>query len=430
MTAIATTADLADLPPEADPLQHDVFWSERESLHRIRAFAYAQGAAPSAVLTFSILRAIAATPHNVKLPPTIGSPASLNLFAAMVGRSGGGKGIARGVAKRATEVPGTFAEAPLGSGEGLVKAFARNQEIVLDTGEKVIDLDWKNRAIMLRNDEVSGLEALFGRSGSTLGAQLKQAAMGEPLGFGYADDTKSTQLPEHSYRLTLDVAVQPALSGAMFRDAEGGFPQRFVWAKVTDPSMLRPKDRPRAPQPWVMRPTDWGVNDVILDIPTEATDEILQANWERQIEAPSDLDGHALLTRLKVATGLALLDNRHGVDVEDWGLAECLMMHSAIVRAECMRAEAEQDVHAATKRGQLQAVTRFAAQDATDSAMEKRERDFRDKIERYWRELGCPSSWSPVRNKVWHKHRPEADKVAMDLAAEIPGFPSSDYTGG
>lgn len=409
-----------------DPLQHEEFWTARESTFRIRRYAHAQGAAPSGVLTFAILRALASTPHNVMLPATVGTPASLNLFAAMVGRSGGGKGIARGVAKRAVIVPGAFGELPLGSGEGLVRAFARNQEVDLGDGRKTMELDWKNRSLAFKNDEVSGLEALFGRTGATLGAQLKQAAMGETLGFAYADDSKAVILPEHSYRLTLDVAVQPELSGAMFKDSHGGFPQRFIWNRVTDPSMVPPKDRPVAPEPWIMHPHDWGTADVILDIPQVASEEILQSNYQRMIEAPSDLDGHALLVQLKAAAGFALLDNRYAVTVEDWDMAGCLMDHSRLVRAECMQAVEGEAVRQAAKRGTLQAVTREAVADAEAENEVRREHETKDLILKHWTQQGKPYRWAPIRRALGKPRRELADRIAMDLAQKIPGFPPSD----
>jgi hypothetical protein len=49
-------------------------------------------------------------------------------------------------------------------------------------------------------------------------------------------------------------------------------------------------------------------------------------------------DGHALLTRLKVAAALAILEGRHTVDDEDWHLSGIVMAVSDATWGRCMRA--------------------------------------------------------------------------------------------
>jgi hypothetical protein len=61
--------------------------------------------------------------------------------------------------------------------------------------------------------------ALVQRQSSTVASQLRQAAMGEPLGFFYVDQAKRMIVPEHSYRCCLIAGIQPARSAVLLDDA-------------------------------------------------------------------------------------------------------------------------------------------------------------------------------------------------------------------
>lgn len=348
-----------------DPLQDPDFWDAQQPLHRIRAWAHARGVAPSAVLAHALLRAITVTPPNVVLPAIVGDVASLNLFAAFVAGSGGGKGASRKVSRLAVRTPTPYTELPIGSGEGIARAYASNTRTEIEPGRIITELDWKDRAIMFRSDEVSGMAALNGRSGSTLGAMLKQGAMGETLGNAYADAEKAVIIPDGEYRMTFHVAVQPELSGAMFHDQAGGFPQRFVWAKTTDPSI--PLTATSDPEPWIMHARDWGSGLAVLDVPGSVWDTISGANRAKARGEHSSLDGHALLTQEKVAAGLMLLDNRTGITELDWEMASWIMRHSDIARQACLDALAREKTKRDREKGESIA--------RTNEAVESRARD-------------------------------------------------------
>ena len=64
------------------------FWAARPELERLRQFARSRRVGPWAVLGHVLAISLSAIPPNVVLPPTIGDYASLNLFVALVGRSG------------------------------------------------------------------------------------------------------------------------------------------------------------------------------------------------------------------------------------------------------------------------------------------------------------------------------------------------------
>jgi len=66
------------------------FWIARPELAHIRQAAHSRSRCADSVLVATLARVAALVPHTVVLPPIVGSVASLNFFAAMVARSGGG----------------------------------------------------------------------------------------------------------------------------------------------------------------------------------------------------------------------------------------------------------------------------------------------------------------------------------------------------
>jgi len=179
----------------------------RPVLEHIRVFARARMCSPWAVLGVVLARVVASVPPFVVLPPVIGSAASLNLFVALVGASGGGKGAAEdAVTLNGPDV------ATVGSGEGIAHLYAHREK-----GEVVRDRD----AVLFTVPEVDNLVALGQRQGSTLLPQLRVAWMGERLGFSYADKAKALPIPRHSYRMGLVLGVQPGRAG-LLNDADGG----------------------------------------------------------------------------------------------------------------------------------------------------------------------------------------------------------------
>jgi hypothetical protein len=100
------------------------------------------------------------------------------------------------------------------------------------------------------------------------------------------------------------------------------------------------------------------VQPEVIDVCKEARDEVDSARLAA-LRGESDrdsLDGHALLTRLKVAAALALLERRLDVSKEDWDLAAEVMAVSDFTRALCVaelaRREAASNVHRARMEGQ------------------------------------------------------------------------------
>lgn len=419
-----------------DPLADWAWWTRRPELKHIYDHARLYRAAPAAVLGYVLARVAAQTPHTVTLPAIMGSPGSLNYYAALVGPSGAGKGRATGAGKSAVTFAGgnLYETAGIGSGEGVTSVFAHAEEEKIDLGngekESRRTLVWHTRQALLRVDEIAGLRTQLDRAGSSLAEILLSMWMGELAGGQYKPGNPSTPLPEHEYRAAMTVGVQPRMSAALLgRHASGsGLAQRFLWFRVKpeeqELATLELLDRQREAVPLRLDLPRWS-GPTVLDVDDAILLEIMNAD-EMSVNGISPMDTHSMFAREKVAALLAIMRGSTHVNLEDWSLARDVMDHSRLARQDCIDGLAEAAAEENEDAGRGQAQRRLAASDAEEALLVKRDLEFRQKIIGYWEDLGCPQRWSPVRNKVWHKRRPEADKVAMDLAATITGFPSSD----
>lgn len=341
-----------DGPPYADPpareemagevtLEDAVFGSRPELAH-ILAWARYKMVSPWAVLGVTLVRVTCATSPLLVLPAIIGSPASLNMFVGLVGPSGSGKGAAQGLAHAIINMPEVFTIG-IGSGEGLVKAYARH---VPPRNGLPGGMEWLRNQVIFTAAEVDTVAALKGRSGATLMPKLRQAWSGEALGFAYADQEKALTLDPHSYRMGLIVGIQPEQAQTLLDEAGGGTPQRFLWMPSTDPGLVLNAPEPPAPYDWyiggdqemahgtdaIERKGRWWRAMRVCDT---AVSTIRHAHIQRQLGQDA-LDGHSLLCRLKTAAALALLGGRYSVSDEDWALAGLIMAKSDATRAEVL----------------------------------------------------------------------------------------------
>ncbi|WP_152530412.1 hypothetical protein [Rhodococcus sp. JG-3] len=301
---------------------NDDFFDATPQLQVMRQWSRARYAAPWAVFGGVLLRVAATTGPEVQLPGIIGGRASLNLLAAFVSPSGGGKGVSDKVARLVWPAP--IVERPIGSGEGIAATFVPPKK----EGVEPI-----TRAI-INVSEIDSLAGIASRQGSIVLAQLKSAAMGEQLGQGNSSEATTRIVPPHSYRLCMSVGAQPAHTGVLFDDTTGGTPQRFLWFPTTDPDM--PADATPDPEPLDTRMPLWAAVDGVTEIiygPTEIAETIVAAHIARQRGQEDALDGHAMLTRLKVAACLALLHHRIVVSELDWALSGVVMEVSNRTRA-------------------------------------------------------------------------------------------------
>lgn len=396
----------------------DPFWTSREILRDLREFARARRVGPWAMLGNVLARAVAAIPPHVVLPATIGGRGSLNLFVALVGASGDGKGASAAAAADwlATD-PNPFT-ATLGSGEGMAKVFAYKSKaggVWTQTGLRA--------SVLFEAPEVDNLVALTTRSGSTLMPQLRSAYSGETLGFTYADPAKALRLCGHRYRLCLTVGVQPGRAAPLLYDADGGTPQRFVWLPVLDAGM--PENRPDAPKlralpSWasvapprrattrLVRPPDAAA---LLDVPvkpSDLTELVLPAEAVAAVEGHhlarhrgeniDPLDGHKLQTRLKVAAGLMWLDGRaNTIDAEDWKLSGRVMEVSDLTRRGVASALTSKANSENVSRGRAEGVRSDVAEQVKTERAIKR---VADNIVRYVTAAGGEMARADVRVRL------------------------------
>ncbi|WP_237082123.1 hypothetical protein [Mycobacteroides abscessus] len=306
-------------------MNNDEFFTATTELQTIHQWARARYAAPWAVFGAVLLRVAATTEPHVQLPGLIGGRASLNLMAAFVSASGGGKGISDKVARLAW--PADILEQPIGSGEGLAATFKRPDK-------EHENSDPPTTRAILNVPEIDTLAGLASRQGSILLAQLKSVAMGEQIGQANASKATSRVVQAHTYRCCLSVGAQPGHCGVILDDTTGGTPQRFLWFPTTDPSM--PADAPTDPGPLNTRLPLWGPDSSgVVEIiygPDEIRQNVITAHLARQRGDANALDGHALLTRLKVAATLAILHHRSAVSELDWELSGAVMAVSNATR--------------------------------------------------------------------------------------------------
>jgi hypothetical protein len=247
---------------------------------------------------------------------------SLNYYAGIVAFTGGGKGTAESASREAIDLPHVAVVGP-GSGGGVGHLF-----MTYNTKEK--RYEQYRDAVIISAAEVSTLNALKARSASTLFPELNKAWMGEPLGFAYVAKEKSLNIKPHTYRLCLITGIQPANADVILDDVDSGTPARYLWMPASDPG--RPVVQPDQPSMW----RGWTLANSVdnldsidptqlrpMDVCQTARDAVDQAALDRLAEVPTDLlNSHALLSRLKTAAALAVLENRSAaITEEDWQLA-------------------------------------------------------------------------------------------------------------
>jgi hypothetical protein len=314
--------------------EHGSFWDQRDSLRHIHEFAQARIVGPWGVLGSLMVRATCAVPPHITLPAITGGPMSLNMFCAPVGASGVGKGGCDAVAREAARFSYggrqcELLELPTGSGEGIARSLRQ-----ADADED----DEQPDTVLFSIPEVQTVAALFSRQGSTLESELRKVFSGEQLGFTNSQKSTRTRVAAHSYRAGMIIGVQPLHADALLKGADGGTPQRILWMPVDDPDA--PDEDQDQPAPiMVAIPAIVGPH---LDIPPSVRDEIRSSRRAVMRREPVDpLDGHRLLTRLKVAVALMLLDQRSEFWLDDWGLAAQVMAVSDETRAGIARMSAD-----------------------------------------------------------------------------------------
>ena len=267
---------------------------------------------------------------------------------------GGGKGIAHDVGGELFGWEFAHQIGP-GTGEGIIQTF-----LVKDKDSQELLLA-DNRCALLYADEIAQVGATQSRNGATFGSIIRSMWSGKAVSTTNAEQTRRRHLSAHSYRLVIVAGVQPELSSILLDDADAGTPQRWLWLPVVDPSM--PDTEPDWPGPIPRRSDDHGTGfDVqpgedpfswsgVLDVAHSIQSFIRDEHRKRQRGAQGGLDGHMLLTRLKVAGLLALLHETGSIDERWWDLAGLVVEASQRTRRLCQEAVARGMAQQTVDRG-------------------------------------------------------------------------------
>lgn len=346
----------------------DEFWRARESLSRIRQAAHSRVRSADVVFLGLLCRLAAMVPHTLRADTGIGQPASLNLFAAIVGPSGGGKSSGLSVSRELIKSARPLEEFPLGSGEGMAEAYMG--EALEGTGQMAKDGSEKQQrvrkqvrhAALFHSDEGASLNKLIERAGSTVGETLRSAWSGEAIGQknGRAETTRT--VPARSYSAGLVIGYQPSTALPLLADYEAGTPQRFLYGWAVDPTI--PPRSARVPWPGEIAspfpadvPTDLpppgavfpgppavdlspitfaeGILDELYDTEhAKSTGTLPAGHWllaAGTLELDPFKSQHTVL-KVKVSALLALLEGRRAVNADDWHLAQVILDTSDRVR--------------------------------------------------------------------------------------------------
>lgn len=363
--------DLDGATPELaafDPLT-DVF-DATDTLGTIRQAAYARVLSAPALLGYVLVRILAQVPHTVRLPPVVGSAASLNLGVAIVGDSGGGKSSTLDTSRDLLGLVGDLQggvlgiERSLGSGEGLAATYLRPA----GTGSKNRRLELipaADRRRIMVVDEVEALGASKHRQGATIGPMLRTALTGGALGQENASLETRRYVPGGEYRLVMVAGVQPTKSGVLLDEADLGTPQRFIWLPARDPLI------PDEDEPW---PGDLGwvpgnysrVEWIDYSDDIKAKVRADRRAAQRGTATDRGLTGHLNLTRLKVAAALALLHDETFIGDRWWGLAGRIVEASLRQQDYCRGVISSAEVNSARARGRMDQVRADGAAEVRD----------------------------------------------------------------
>lgn len=307
--------------PADDPVQtleeiEQDFWESRDHLQLIYQAALSRMASPWAVFACSAARLLSLVPPAITLPDIIGGPGSLNWFAAIAAKSGGGKGAAMAVAAKLVNSEDIIVRG-IGSGEGMIEAYQRSTK-TQDPPPPIV-------SILFSIDEIDSLGAMGGRTGQTTMAIVRQGFSGEKLGYSYRGRQSET-VASHTYRMTIVASVQPERAGVLFEDAGGGTPQRFMWFPGRDKRIT--EHPPEWPTDWygerrisLISNTDIARSLGTVTVPDVVRDTIRKARAASMSGDDNALDSHALFCREKLSYALAFMDGRTEINEHDWRLS-------------------------------------------------------------------------------------------------------------
>lgn len=341
------TVPLANLPEE--------FWGARQLFKDVRQAAHATMNSADAVLGCILARASAMVSHEVKFDSGRGPTGSLNLFVALVAKSGVGKSTAGACAEDLILAPSYLTHlsgAPdpdrfrdgvgLGTGEGMAEAYmgwAERETSELDRkGDPKMEkyrTQVRNNAFLYLDEGQTLTKMMKERQGTTIGATIRTAWTGGALGQANAQEATTRFVARGTYCMGMVIGYQPSVAQDLLADGGPGTPQRFLWLSAVDPSI--PDDGPDVPAAFPLPIQEAGSTRPVtgvINFPRELKAKLRRDHLAkvRGDEAVDELDSHAPLMLCKLAALLCLLDARMFVSEEDWELANLIWSVSCATR--------------------------------------------------------------------------------------------------
>lgn len=435
------------------------FWRARPVFGHIRQAAHARTVSGDVALYSTLARLAALWPHRVRADTGVKSPASLNLYVAIVGPSGAGKSSGISVAEALVPRPDwlkagegehdPFADdVPLGTGEGLAEAYmgvtaqsvtqldANGDPLVYATGERAGQEKVKQEKVrrqvrhnlLVHADEGESLARMLQRSGATVGESLRRAWAGATIGQQNGRTETTRIVKSGSYSLGLLIGFQRETCQELLADGAAGTPQRFLWAWATDPSI----PKVRVPVPGVLRGVwrredgnQWliggaaaGADERPVTFDAPILDELFELHHGLSTGALAlpELDAHMPLTKVKVAVLLAQLEGRRHVTVEDWRLAGIVWLTSCRVRDHLV-------AYGQALRGKESAAKRaaYAGQEAAAEAARAQVRDAAEaqRVARIADRIETAVADGPLLRADLRRRLNSRDRALFDDALEI-----------
>jgi hypothetical protein len=446
-----------DVAPGALTLP-DSFWQARPSLARIRQAAHSRVRSGDVVFYGVLARLAATAPHTLRVDTGIGSPAGLNLFAAVVGPSGGGKSSGISVSRDLIKGGPSLEEFPLGSGEGVAEAYMG--EVDEPTGEMSRDGSAKVKRVrkqvrhnaLFHADEGNALNKLIERTGSTVGETLRSAWSGETIGQKNGRVETTRTIPAHSYSAGVVIGYQPTTVLPLLADSDAGTPQRFLFVWAVDASIPArgsrvpwpdavispfPPDTPTdAPAPGHLFGAPGGrdmtpltmaeaIRDELYDLEHAKASGTLPAEHRLRDEFRSQ---HTVL-QVKVSGLLALLEGRRNITADDWDLARVVLDTSDAVRGYLQqlaagKARAARDAAEAAEIA-MEGHRAHARHAVAASLSQSADRRLAVRVATWVHEGGEPLTLGALRKRAASRDRP-ALEAAVELAVDVGWLDAHD----
>lgn len=332
--------DMALSTHDYDTLEKQLFEVDNATLRRVYLFARHQHVAPLTALVLLLQNVCTALPAGTTFDIGLG-PSPLNLYVAVLGRPGTGKGRVSKVTTNqppvtVAERPALVEKAACGSGEGLLTQLNANK-------------DEPPAPTLFAENEVTKFTNVMNRDGSTLRPNILSMFSGEDM--GVTNKTEKLRVDAGTYSASLRISCQYDTAGPLVTGVDDGLSERFLWVETIDP--YAPIGTSPTGEETTLHPVAFAASETPLTFTFPA--DIQQSvrydhNMSRKTGRFAGTGGaHDTEIRARLASGLAALRSTTRVSHDDWQRAGLILKYSNRVKrfirahVEAMADEAEQD---------------------------------------------------------------------------------------